>query len=303
MLASFALLALLAQHAFAHSSRPSPSPSSGVFRKRLIVFGDSLSDDGTGAWELSDNTLPVEPPYFEHQFTNGPVWSRLLAQKHNFELMSYAIGGATVDNDVVPGVLREDNSLLVPSVKDQVTQALAYKVPRTLDVYILFAGANDAVNALALNKLLSGTEVAALIEKRVSQLYKAGAKRVLLATLPNFAATPNAKKQPVQFRQFGTLFNEDLRTGLYNIVRRWDHLLRIEVADIYDAFNGVLANPEAFGFDSQYLTTPCYTGGYEIYKGTTCADPEKHIFWDGTHPSAVSHQLIADVFSEAYARL
>lgn len=72
-------------------------------------------------------------------------------------------------------------------MKDQVTQALAYKVPRTLDVYILFAGANDAVNALALNKLLSGTEVAALIEKRVSQLYKAG-----MSLVPSEHSTPTA---------------------------------------------------------------------------------------------------------------
>lgn len=130
-----------------------------------------------------------------------------------------------------------------------------------------------------------------------------GAKRVLLATLPNFAAAPFAQAQPAAFRQFGTVFNEDLRAGLYNIVRRWDQLLRIEVADIYDAFNGVIANPEAFGFDPQYLTTPCYTGFYEEYEGTVCADPEKHIFWDALHPSAAAHQLIADVFSEAYERL
>lgn len=41
------LLALLVQHVLAHSARPSASPSAGVLKKRLIVFGDSLSDDGS----------------------------------------------------------------------------------------------------------------------------------------------------------------------------------------------------------------------------------------------------------------
>jgi len=100
-----------------------------------------------------------------------------------------------------------------------------------------------------------------------------------------------------------TQYTEDLRAGLFNIIRRWDHLLRIEVADIYDTFNGVLANPAAFGFDPAYLNEPCYTGFYDDFEGTICEDPEKHIFWDAIHPSAASHQIIADVLSEAYERL
>lgn len=134
-------------------------------------------------------------------------------------------------------------------------------------------------------------------------LFIVGAKRILLASLPNFATAPFAQAQPAIFRQFATQYNEDLRTGLYNIVRRWDHLIRIEVADIYDAFNGILANPEAFGFDSQYLTTPCYTGFYDEFTGTVCEDPESHIFWDAIHPTAAAHGLIANVFSDAYERL
>lgn len=75
------------------------------------------------------------------------------------------------------------------------------------------------------------------------------------------------------------------------------------MADIFDAFNGVLANPVAFGFDPAYSAQPCYTGFYDNFEGTICEDPERHMFWDAIHPSAASHQVIADVFSEAYAQL
>lgn len=68
----------------------------------------------------------------------------------------------------------QHNSIPVPSVKDQVTSSLANRVPRTLDVYAIFIGANDAINTVTIGQPLSGLEVAALIEKRVSQLYKAG---------------------------------------------------------------------------------------------------------------------------------
>lgn len=131
----------------------------------------------------------------------------------------------------------------------------------------------------------------------------AGAKRVLLASLPDFSSAPFAQLQSAEFRRSALQYTADLRSGLFNIVRRWDNLLRVEVADVFDAFNGVLANPAAFGFDPQYTSQPCYTGFYDEFEGTLCEDPEKHIFWDAVHPSAEAHKLIADVFSKAYARL
>lgn len=69
------------------------------------------------------------------------------------------------------GTQGQDNSILVPSVKDQVATSLAANVPRTLDIYAIFVGSNDF---LMSEKGTSGADVASLIEKRVSQLYKAG---------------------------------------------------------------------------------------------------------------------------------
>jgi len=42
---------------------------------RLVVFGDSLSDNGN-LYAVSGQ--PVSPPYFQGRFSNGPVFTELL---------------------------------------------------------------------------------------------------------------------------------------------------------------------------------------------------------------------------------
>ena len=37
--------------------------------KRLIVFGDSFSDNGSGAWVVSNETWPADPAYYNHTFS------------------------------------------------------------------------------------------------------------------------------------------------------------------------------------------------------------------------------------------
>lgn len=46
----------------------SPRQASNNFT-RLIVFGDSYSDDGNGAWIVSNETWPSDPAYYGHHFS------------------------------------------------------------------------------------------------------------------------------------------------------------------------------------------------------------------------------------------
>jgi phospholipase/lecithinase/hemolysin len=39
----------------------------------IVVFGDSESDAGN-VFELSGDTYPASPPYWQGRFSNGPVW-------------------------------------------------------------------------------------------------------------------------------------------------------------------------------------------------------------------------------------
>ena len=71
----------------------------------LVVFGDSLSDNGN-LYEYLKHQLPVSPPYFKGRFSNGPVWVEALLKSYysshsTDHLLDYAFGGAGVMEDDV----------------------------------------------------------------------------------------------------------------------------------------------------------------------------------------------------------
>ena len=62
----------------------------------MIVFGDSLSDPGNLPRILNGLNIPGAP-YFENQFSNGPVYTYLVDDFLGFEAnrdLNFAIGGA-----------------------------------------------------------------------------------------------------------------------------------------------------------------------------------------------------------------
>src|SRR5271167_1487246 len=60
----------------------------------IVIFGDSLSDPGNIPKFLGIDYPP--PPYFENQFSNGPVYAKYLDSLFGIStpLQDYAIGGA-----------------------------------------------------------------------------------------------------------------------------------------------------------------------------------------------------------------
>ena len=44
---------------------------------RLVVFGDSLSDNGN-LYLISGGTQPPSPPYYQGRFSSGQVWTERL---------------------------------------------------------------------------------------------------------------------------------------------------------------------------------------------------------------------------------
>ena len=87
---SFILLYLLSSIVFANPL------------KNIVIFGDSLSDNGN-LYAYMKHQLPVSPPYYNGRFTNGPVWVERLASSYfsgdQSHLLDYAYGGAGVSND------------------------------------------------------------------------------------------------------------------------------------------------------------------------------------------------------------
>ena len=61
----------------------------------------------------------------------------------------------------------------------------------------------------------------------------------------------------------------------------------ITLFDTDALFQQVLADPAAYGLTN--TTEPCVN----IAANTVCANPVEYLFWDGVHPTARTHEILA----------
>ncbi|KAF4948920.1 hypothetical protein FGADI_9204 [Fusarium gaditjirri] len=266
---------------------------------RLIVFGDSFSDNGNGSWVVSNGTWPVDPAYYHHSFSNGPKWNDVVAKKLNLELINLATGGATTNNDFVAGGTGAESTIPVPSAADQVLSFLSWDEPQAGDIFVHWIGAND----ILFNTSITGAQVTSLINENVNRLFQAGAKNIILANYLNattFPATYNSSAYNVPSVQ---AYAPALTKGLEQIAAGYSAYAKTAVIDVQNLFNDLFSDPEAYGFDEDYVNPPtaCLTGVYtsEGVPRHVCSDPEKHIFFDSYHPVQEVHALVAKLFVES----
>ena len=301
---------------------------------RVVVFGDSLSDAGYFRPFLTSLGLPAPVVATLGRYTTnpGPVWSELVSQFYgqtpaasNAGGTIFAQGGARVALDSPlgpPGVAQR-------SVVTQITEYLASNSgaadPGAL--HTVWAGANDifanlglfsagAITQAQLQANLLGPVAgvpggAVLAEiQQIGRLYAAGARFVMVFTLPDIGATPQfagtgATAAAVTALSAG--YNTTLLTGLAGAG------LRPIPVDIAALNTDIRANPGAFGFTN--ITTPAcgfFPGITSAATGVSAqfclggpggnlvapnAD-QTYAFADGVHPTSGAHRIIAD-FAES----
>ncbi|KAJ4305393.1 hypothetical protein N0V90_000924 [Kalmusia sp. IMI 367209] len=281
IVSNVALLLWLAVTAYA---LPIGKPSGFTGRYgRLIVFGDSYSDNGNGAWTLT-------------RLSNGPVWPTLLSNALGADLIDYATGGATADNSVVAGYTGPNSSLRVPSAHDQVARYLQMDRPRANDVFVHYIGANDPL----FNTSVTGSEVSSIINADVDALYRAGAKHFLLANYPPVSTFP-ATYGEAPYPRIGPAYASSLDQGLSNIQAAWSAYVHVRIVHVQRLFADVVKQPQKYGVEASYVDPPvaCLEGIYGTGERKLCTDPERHLFWDGYHPVAWVHERIAVLFEKA----
>ena len=120
MMVRFGLVALGAAGVVVAASLPAVAQSSNG---RVIVFGDSLSDNGNRS-ATSGN--PPGPPYYRGpngftRFSNGPVWVELLFGNFNSPVQGSGVNGNV---DLAFGGARADTGANangpIPSVQQQI---------------------------------------------------------------------------------------------------------------------------------------------------------------------------------------
>jgi phospholipase/lecithinase/hemolysin len=313
-------LALLAGQANADGARRFHS---------IAVFGDSLSDSGNlflltggqfvapptyGMDGVDGNGIPEvialipELAYESKRLSNGLTW---------IELLGGAIGLGSNTRPAVPGALiGEDDGRAANYAVAGATAADvgATQFPLDLQVglflrdvrgharrdglHVIAIGGND-IRAALQDPAVIDLAVAAVV-RNIRVLHAAGARTFLVWNVPNLGATPafqrlNTVVPGIAAGATGLsmLYNARLAQGLASVAG----LKGIELIQFnaFETLQQVQANPQRYGLAD--VSNACIQPG--VAPLFRCAQPDRHLFWDGIHPTRAGHAIIAVLAGKA----
>lgn len=271
---------------------------------RLVVFGDSLSDNGN-LYAATFNTQPPAAFYFNGRFSNGPVFTELLGfnaglGQNNAPVtgsINYAYGGARTDSSAFPRGMRNQ---LVDYTADGGTFGAN-------DLVSILGGANNIFQRITQFNALPPLDpqranptgyvqptaigAAADINFIVDSVAGAGAGTILVGNLPNLALTPQFNQGPAAAAApladyATTTFNTALRGNLMATAaaRSGSNII---LMDLYKIGAVLAADPARFGL------TNARDACFNQIALTVCATPDSYMYWDSVHPTAAGHRLLA----------
>jgi outer membrane lipase/esterase len=295
----------------AHGSTAEPE------RTRLVVFGDSLSDSGNYyAAYHQVSSLPFVPvpdaPYASggFHFSNGATWVERLAHELDADKSAGpALRGQGASNYAVGRARARPGAEGFPyyDLSTQVSLFLSRNGNRAPPdaLYVIWIGANDlkdALESLAVDPTFAAA--GGIIQQAVGStagnlqsLWAAGARHFLLLDVPDIGFTPYVASFGPTVRYAAGQLADVYKAGLGQAVSGLSVLPGIDITrfDVNPVLAAVALNPRVYQI--RYFSTPCLH--FAVVVGAVCTDPEKHMFWDGIHPSAAGHKIFATAMLEA----
>lgn len=266
---------------------------------KLVVFGDSLSDNGNAHTLLSTYAgvnLPAAP-YFDGRFTNGPVAVEVMASTLGLTMENYAFGGATTGvTNRIPGM----DSIIQTGLQAQVnayTNVLS-TLGATADasaLYVVWGGGNDFFSSATL--ATANTAIANL-SNEVAQLYAAGAREFFVPLLPNLAWSAEAFEKGAAYQAGAGMLSAYFNGGLTSAMTKLEGTLAGANIQVFDTNQPLAAYRSALAAAGGNITDRCWTGNY-LGAGAQCANPDQYFMWDGVHPTAGVHAYVGKAMAVA----
>lgn len=268
---------------------------------QVIVFGDSLSDNGNylKASKSSDNPMPL-PPYYEGRASNGHVWTEYFAK----------FIGARLDDRAYLGALTSGKNPRYPAAVDMVTQIDNYlnslngkKLNSDNTLYVVWAGANniftiDVKSPLQTTKSL--WNITGDIIRSVERLKENGARYILVSNLPDLGKIALTEDVP-DYKNMGWFFTSIIETENFILNKRVTLFSkRYQSKDFkllqFDAKKMLLdikATPLKYNIKN--TTNSCYVGvpSHPATPNVACKNPKDYLFWDLVHPTTKIHCIAA----------
>eukprot|EP00906_Rhabdomonas_costata_P032457 RCo045725 len=241
---------------------------------RLVTFGDSDTDDG------SDGGAGF------NRYSNGPVWPEYVASALQLELIDVAWGGARTDY----GNVNTGNTPLTGFLY-QVDNYLPRDVNRTIHTVLI--GYNDFYDgvgdpATSVNNILTGLH--RLLRKGVRYLLvlNEGPWQYVPACRPEYSNgtchSYNYASVQAKVAEIGQKFNSILQEKVSQLAETVAPEVSILLFDTYSAVEE-LRTSGVFRDTSTSWVDVRYQHAFEA---------QKFMWWDGWHPSAQLHKLLAD---------
>jgi len=290
------------------SSGLSFAAATGAPYSAIYAFGDSLSDAGN-VYTATLHALPVSPPYVGGYFSNGPVWVEDLAQSLGLPEPTpslaggtdFAYGGATTG--------AEPGSALNPTDLPGQLAAFAAQVPHpeANGLYTLWIGSNDVLdianNAPSVQQTADISTAVTNEVNFISGLAALGARNLVLLDVPDLGKTPYEMARGTtaasNASSLSARYDQDLSAALKSLTATG--ALKIDLVDTYGLIDAVIANPSAYGFTN--VTQPVWSGNFtNPHSGTLAATgtaQNGYLFFDGLHPTAQAHALLAQAVSQS----
>jgi outer membrane lipase/esterase len=292
----------------------------------LVIFGDSISDTGNKYFttgfantppysELLESMLVSDGPYTRGglNHSNGATWIEQYARPRGLAgyvgpalrsdgiASNYAYGGARARLE--PVIIENENRHLPTQVGDFLAD-VNYNAPAD-HMYVIFIGSNDIFDALiALLHDESGftsdmviAEAVKSVVEQIDELAMYGAQDFVILNAPDIGLTPVARLvdeaySPVPGFLIGaaSYYSQVYNGGLHYF---FDNVPGIRLLNFYTAFEHVIENPADYGLTN--TTDVCVMPEQPPY---ACRKPDEYVFWDGIHPTRVSHGILAEFFAE-----
>jgi phospholipase/lecithinase/hemolysin len=252
----------------------------------LVVFGDSLSDTGNANLGFLGGGVAAVPPYFDGNFTNGPVWVEVLADRLGLPApepslaggTNYAWGGA----ETGPGL----SFFGTPNVGMQINSFVADRGRFHGDeLIVVAAGSND----FTWQPPWGVGHAVKNLRAHIADLAAIGGTTFLIANSPAAGHLPT---------QFNKLLDRELA--------RLDDRLKVTILpfDMASVEAAMRQNPADFGLTN--LTDPACPGcGIGIpapdAADTIVPNPDEYFFWDDIHRTRVVHRVVGEAAAVLFA--
>lgn len=252
---------------------------------KLIIFGDSLSDNGN-SYEYSHHQKPPKSFYYEGRYSDGPIWidyvlKQLFENNPHPSILNYAFGGA--------GVLYSKSQSFTLSQEID-SYLLTHHSTDPDSWFVVWIGSNDYFLNPDMTETMS-KKIVAEISRNLLRLAQHDAHHIIIVAMPDLGLSPFANDlelQP-QLSAISSRHNHLLQENILSLRTRFPKT-DWQFVDMNPLLTQIMRHPKQYGF--LHTVKRCLEPGPNHGK-LNCAN---FVFFDQLHPTTQIHKIFSQQF-------